>query len=64
LFAGRYKSLLVEPGAPLGQLCHYIHLNPVRAGGRWAVENSKSHSCRSTISPPPHAHLRSSERGR
>ena len=31
LFAGRYKSLLVEPGAPLGQLCHYIHLNPVRA---------------------------------
>jgi hypothetical protein len=22
---------LVERGAPLGQLCHYIHLNPVRA---------------------------------
>ena len=31
LFAGRYKSLLVESGAPLGQLCHYLHLNPVRA---------------------------------
>jgi hypothetical protein len=24
--------LLVEDGAPLGQVCHYIHLNPVRAG--------------------------------
>ena len=31
LFAGRYKSLLVEAGGPLGQLCHYLHLNPVRA---------------------------------
>jgi REP element-mobilizing transposase RayT len=32
LFQGRYKSLLVEEGLPLGQVCHYIHLNPVRAG--------------------------------
>jgi REP element-mobilizing transposase RayT len=32
LFQGRYKSLLVEEGMPLGQVCHYIHLNPVRAG--------------------------------
>jgi putative transposase len=32
LFQGRYKALQVEPGAALGQLCHYIHLNPVRAG--------------------------------
>lgn len=32
LFQGRYKSLLVEEGAPLGHVCHYIHLNPVRAG--------------------------------
>ena len=32
LFQGRYKSLLVEPGEALGQVCHYIHLNPVRAG--------------------------------
>jgi len=32
LFQGRYKALVVEPGAALGQLCHYIHLNPVRAG--------------------------------
>jgi REP element-mobilizing transposase RayT len=30
IFQGRYKSLLVEPGR-LGSLCHYIHLNPVRA---------------------------------
>jgi REP element-mobilizing transposase RayT len=32
LFQGRYKALLVEDGAPLGHVCHYIHLNPVRAG--------------------------------
>ena len=31
LFQGRYKALLVQPGEELGQLCHYIHLNPVRA---------------------------------
>ncbi|MGH8018219.1 MAG: transposase [Opitutaceae bacterium] len=31
LFQGRYKSLIVEPGAGLGSLCHYIHLNAVRA---------------------------------
>lgn len=31
LFQGRYKSLVVEPGEGLGPLCHYIHLNPVRA---------------------------------
>jgi len=31
LFQGRYKSLLIEPGR-LGCVCHYIHLNPVRAG--------------------------------
>lgn len=31
LFQGRYKSLLVEEGEALGMLCHYIHLNPVRA---------------------------------
>jgi REP element-mobilizing transposase RayT len=32
VFQGRYKSLLVEGGTALGQVCHYIHLNPVRAG--------------------------------
>jgi REP element-mobilizing transposase RayT len=32
LFQGRYKALLVEEGEPLGMVCHYIHLNPVRAG--------------------------------
>ncbi|HVU33809.1 MAG TPA: transposase [Opitutaceae bacterium] len=32
LFQGRYKALLVEKGEALGQVCHYIHLNPVRAG--------------------------------
>lgn len=31
-FQGRYKSILVEPGKALGRVCHYIHLNPVRAG--------------------------------
>ena len=32
LFQGRYKSLIVDPGDGLGSLCHYIHLNPLRAG--------------------------------
>lgn len=32
LFQGRYKSLIVDPESGLGPLCHYIHLNPVRAG--------------------------------
>lgn len=32
LFQGRYKSLIVDPREGLGPLCHYIHLNPVRAG--------------------------------
>jgi REP element-mobilizing transposase RayT len=31
-FQGRYKALLVEPGHAFAQVCHYIHLNPVRAG--------------------------------
>lgn len=31
LFQGRYKALLVESSA-IGAVCHYIHLNPVRAG--------------------------------
>lgn len=30
-FQGRYKALLLEPGEALGRVCHYIHLNPVRA---------------------------------
>lgn len=32
LFQGRYKALLVEEGEALAQVCHYIHLNPMRAG--------------------------------
>ena len=32
LFQGRYTALVVEEGEPLAQVCHYIHLNPVRAG--------------------------------
>jgi putative transposase len=32
LFQGRYKALVVEDGPALGQVCDYIHLNPVRAG--------------------------------
>ena len=31
LFQGRYKSLMVDPEEGLGPLCHYIHLNAVRA---------------------------------
>jgi REP element-mobilizing transposase RayT len=31
LFQDRFKALLVEEGAYLGTLCHYIHLNPARA---------------------------------
>jgi putative transposase len=31
-FQGRYKALLVEPGEAWARVCHYIHLNPVRAG--------------------------------
>lgn len=41
LFQGRYKAPIVAPEA-VGAVCHYIHLNPVRAGvtampelGRW-----------------------------
>lgn len=31
LFQGRYKSLIVENRERLAWLCHYVHLNPVRA---------------------------------
>lgn len=30
-FQGRYKALLIERGETLARVCHYIHLNPVRA---------------------------------
>lgn len=32
LFQGRFKALVVEPGASVIELVNYIHLNPVRAG--------------------------------
>ena len=32
LFQGRFKSVLVEDWERLAWVCHYIHLNPVRAG--------------------------------
>lgn len=32
LFQGRFKALIVEPGASVIELVNYIHLNPVRAG--------------------------------
>jgi REP element-mobilizing transposase RayT len=41
-FQGRYKALLVEPGQALGQVGHYIHLNPVRAGVVRAAKTSAS----------------------
>ena len=31
VFQGRFKSIAVENGDTLGSVCHYIHLNPVRA---------------------------------
>ena len=31
VFQGRYKALLLD-GEAIGAVCHYIHLNPVRAG--------------------------------
>jgi REP element-mobilizing transposase RayT len=47
LFQGRYKALLVEEGEALGMLCHYLHLNPVRAGivpvGRLGEYRHSSH---------------------
>jgi hypothetical protein len=42
LFQGRYKSLFVEEGEWLGNVCHYIHLNPVRAGAA-AVEKLRDY---------------------
>ena len=38
LFQGRYQSLLVDPADGLGPLCHYIHLNPMRARLRPVVQ--------------------------
>lgn len=32
LFQGRFKSIIVEDWDRLAWLCHYIHLNPIRAG--------------------------------
>lgn len=32
LFQGRFKSLAVEDLSHLARVCHYLHLNPVRAG--------------------------------
>lgn len=31
VFQGRFTSIAIEDGDPLGSVCHYIHLNPVRA---------------------------------
>lgn len=41
LFQGRYKSILVDKGSYLLELCRYIVLNPVRAG---AVEHEQDWS--------------------
>ena len=32
LFQGRFKSIVIEDYERLSWLCHYIHLNPIRAG--------------------------------
>ena len=31
VFQGRYKAFNIQPGRTLGSVCHYIHLNPIRA---------------------------------
>lgn len=40
VFQGRYKAILLD-GDALGPVCHYIHLNPVRAGLVEAAELQK-----------------------
>jgi len=32
VFQGRYQAIVLEDGAALGAVCHYIHLEPARAG--------------------------------
>ena len=32
IFQGRFKAMPIESVTVLGKVCHYIHLNPVRAG--------------------------------
>ena len=46
LFAGRYKSLLVDASSPdyLRAVCDYVHLNPARAGLVAAEEHLESYS--------------------
>jgi len=31
VFQGRYKAFNIQPGRTLGSVCHYTHLNPIRA---------------------------------
>jgi REP element-mobilizing transposase RayT len=42
VFQGRYHAIVVEDGRGLGAVCHYIHLNPVRAGAA-AVAQLEDH---------------------
>ena len=44
IFQGRFKSVVIEDMERLGWLCHYIHLNPVRAGV-CDIEGLKSLDC-------------------
>lgn len=32
LFQGRFFGAILEPGQALGEVCQYVHMNPVRAG--------------------------------
>ncbi len=57
LFAGRYKSLLVDERDPhyLRVVCDYVHLNPVRAGllkPAEALEDYRWSSYRDYLHPP------------
>lgn len=45
VFQGRYKAFNIEPGKALGSVCHYIHLNPIRARMMTIGELAEWHGC-------------------
>jgi putative transposase len=51
LFAGRYKSLIVDDRDPhyLRLVCDYIHLNPSRAGLLKREESLAARSCQGSV---------------
>ena len=45
VFQGRYRAIHVQPGRALGSVCHYIHLNPVRAHMFTVDKTAQWHGC-------------------